>query len=129
MDLFSTPIDLIKMYKLFEVFKLEDEGKFNNKLETWTACPQNSVSSLYFDNFKKIINLIEYNKFIHFHLYLPKFTTNTNLIFNKNNWKIINKNNIKIFTMIRDPINYLISFYNFIREAIENNRTTVVSKK
>ena len=47
---------------------------------------------------------------------------------NKQNWPLLKKENIYIISLFRDPIDYLLSYYNFIK-GLEKMQTDVMSKK
>lgn len=117
LNLFSTPPDIINKYNLL-----------SQSHHVWNVTPENSITSYYFNSIEKIMEAIEINKFVHMHIFLPQMYSNSHLIFNKNNWPLLKKKNIKIFCLIRNPINYLVSYYNFLKDGIKKNITGNISK-
>lgn len=85
-----------------------------DKTHIWCLLPENSLNG---NNFQNIDNIMKYNKYslLHCHIDLNQMTTNAHIILNNidNIENIFGKHNI--ITLLRDPIDRIISEFNYYK--------------
>lgn len=98
------------------IVKLNDQPKDYIK-KGWFTIPENAITGIMYQNkayFDKYATT-----YSHIHICTYNMSTNSNIVIDNIDYYI--KQNSKIFIMLRDPINRIISEYNFFMEYAKEN--------
>ena len=98
------------------IVKLKDQPKDYIKTG-WFTIPENAITGIMYQNkayFDKYATT-----YSHIHICTYNMSTNSNIVIDNIDYYM--KQNTKIFIMLRDPINRIISEYNFFMEYAKEN--------